>query len=81
MAKALGPEKAKAVADAYERSHPDDKPAQRLMDLYNNKIGRELASDPSNSRVSDSDVVLRALRAGKLRVEPFKVRAPEGDYL
>jgi hypothetical protein len=70
MAKELGAEKAKHIADSYERKKPNKEP-ERLMDLYNNKVGRDLASDPKNRDRPDDEVILEALREGRLRIKPF----------
>ncbi|MBC7951185.1 MAG: hypothetical protein H7Z12_05090 [Rhodospirillaceae bacterium] len=44
MAKEIGDGPAKAFGDAHER---DDRPdGERLMDLYNNALGRQLGSRP-----------------------------------
>ncbi|WP_148560935.1 hypothetical protein [Magnetospira sp. QH-2] len=55
MAKPLGADRAKSISDAHEISseNPDD---ERLMDLYNNKVGRDLARiihDPWPKRVAN----------------------------
>ena len=46
------------------------------MDLYNNRIGRDLASDPRNKGRSSVDVILDALNKGMLRTKPYKVSVP-----
>ncbi|MET4807438.1 hypothetical protein [Limibacillus sp. MBR-115] len=48
-------------------------PGERLMDLYNNEVGRQLALDPRNLSKPDEDVILDALSNNKLRDKPFKV--------
>jgi hypothetical protein len=65
MTKAKGPEFAKEVADSLEVTHPSE-PGDRLMDLYNNKIGRQLAMDPTNLARPGDQVILEALQQGKL---------------
>lgn len=58
MTHLLGPEKAKNFADAHEISevNPDD---QRMMDLYNNQIARNLAA--ANPGISDVELVRQAI--------------------
>jgi hypothetical protein len=64
LTKMIGPEGAKVVTDAHER---DDGPwtGERLQDLYNNKIGRELALD-NNSKGTPEATILNALQSGML---------------
>jgi hypothetical protein len=77
MSKELGSEAAKSIGDGHERSGTDTD-GGRLMDLYNNAVGRELAADPANRGRNDKDVVRDAIRKGKLQTEPFNVRRPRG---
>jgi hypothetical protein len=69
LTRALGAQDAKTITDAHEVSNYND-PGERIMDLYNNEIGRNLAQDPANSGRSAEDVVLEALRNGKLITSP-----------
>ena len=46
------------------------------MDLYNNEVARRLAADPGNRGRPDEEVILEALRAGKLRTRQFNVDQP-----
>lgn len=79
MAKEIGDGPAKAFGDAHER---DDRPdGERLMDLYNNALGRQLAADPNNQGRPDEDVIREAIRAGKLQTRPFNVPGPLGGGL
>jgi len=57
------PERAKAITDAYERTHDSFGEPARLMDLYNNMVGRSLPKeqDPQN-----------AINQGYIRTRPFK---------
>lgn len=71
MARSFGPEIAKAFGDAHEISHPNNEP-ERMMDLYNNYIGRQLASDEANKKRSARDVVRQAIREGRLRLKPYR---------
>jgi hypothetical protein len=91
MTKTFGAKEAKKIGDAHERgairnifkkdgSGPNDE-SERLMDLHNNKVGRELALDPKNKARSSTDVVLDALKKGKLRTKPFKVQTPPPGLL
>ena len=59
-----GPDAAKEFTDAYERTHPNPD-GERLMDLYNNQVGR---STPGFG----SEPVEDALKKGRLRTRPFK---------
>ncbi len=70
MTKNFGPEVAKAFGDAHEISHPNNGP-ERMMDLYNNYIGRQLASDEANKKRSTRDVVRQAIQEGRLRLKPY----------
>jgi hypothetical protein len=54
---------------------PNEEPS-RLMDLYNNRAGRELALDPKNNGRPSKDVIFKALTNGKLRTKPFKTLTP-----
>ncbi len=78
ITKHAGADAAKRFGDAHERSVVN-KPGERLMDLYNNDIGRRLAQDPRNLERSDEDVIMGALRKGWLRVTPFKVSQPSSQ--
>lgn len=75
MAKELGPDKAKDYGDAHEISSPNND-GDRLKDVYNNAVGRELALDPSNHGKSDSEVIKQAIRQGKFQIDPFNVPGP-----
>ena len=72
MTKAISAEAAKRFGDAHERSGSDTE-GSLLMDLYNNEIGRRLALDPKNSNRRDEDVILEAIRNGRLQTRPFIV--------
>ena len=41
------------------------------MDLYNNNAGRQMALDPRNRDRTPEEVILEALRAGRLQTRPF----------
>ena len=73
MTRELGPEMAKRFGDAHEisRPNPDD---ERLMDLYNNHVGRVLALDPKNKGRPAEDVIIEAIRNRQLQTLPFTVR-------
>ena len=47
------------------------------MGLYNNNVGRRLALDPANRDRPAEEVVLEALRGGRLQTEYFKIK-PKG---
>ncbi|SDH66461.1 peptidoglycan-binding domain-containing protein [Roseospirillum parvum] len=74
MTRELGAEVAKEITDAHERHTLDTNPmGDRLMDLYNNRIGRLLAQDPGNRDRPDEEVVLEAIQNGHLQLQPFEV--------
>ncbi len=49
-------------------------PGHRLMDLFNNKLGREFALAPENESREALEIALEALLEGKLRLRPFKTK-------
>jgi hypothetical protein len=65
----LGPLLAKKFADQYERRNKNPN-KERLMDLWNNARGRELALDPSNADRDPVDVIMEAMKDGTLRLSP-----------
>jgi hypothetical protein len=70
MTQAVGAERAKEFGDAHERSVVDPDPNSRLMDLYNNQVGRELPHDPRGHM--NPDIALQnALKDGYIRKKPF----------
>ena len=75
MAKRMGYATAKRIGDGHEITVPSPQ-GVRLMDLYNNEVGRQLAAVTSNHDLSDEDVIFKALRDGKLRIKPFNVAVP-----
>jgi hypothetical protein len=77
MTRAMGAEKAKLYGDAHERSSVN-RAGSRLMDLYNNNVGRRLASDPRNKDRSAEQVVLDAMKRGELQVGHFSVLPDKG---
>lgn len=60
---------AKDLTDAHERSSPNDR-AERIMDLYNNYVGRKLALDPVNKGKEPALVIKAALERGELLTRP-----------
>ena len=73
MTRELGPEMAKRFGDAHEISRPNPD-GERLMDLYNNHMGRVLALDPRNKGRPAEDVIMEAIRNGKLQTRTFRVQ-------
>ncbi len=74
--KRLGHDVAKRVGDGHERMPSNFRPNQpgsMLQGLYNNRVGRDLANEPTDG-LSDKEVVLRALRAGRLQTKRFTMR-------
>lgn len=74
MAKDIGDDGARTFGDAHKRDGQPD--GERLMDLYNNAIGRELAADPRNKDRSDEEVIREAIKAGRLQTKPFNIPGP-----
>jgi hypothetical protein len=72
LARLLGPERAKEITDSHEISHANNG-SERLMDLYNNEVGRRLATGPVSQQKTDEEVVLEALQRGELQQRPFSV--------
>ena len=70
LTKALGKEKAKWITDSHERAEPDGTD-ESLRDLFNNYVGRVLASDPANAGKSDIEVIRAAIKDGLLQLRPF----------
>jgi hypothetical protein len=75
----VGPEAAKTFGDAHERGDSNPIP-ERLMDLYNNKVGRDLAADPTNADRDGHEVIREAIREGKLRTKPFETNEPRSPF-
>ena len=73
VAQEMGAEVAKRFGDGHEISAPNDD-SERLKDLYNNHVGRQLALNPKNRGRPANEVILEALRNGLLRTKPFRVR-------
>jgi len=70
MTESMGTERAKEFADAHERTWVDPNPDARLMDLYNNQVGRGLPHDPKGHM--DPNLALRrAMEQGYIRKTPF----------
>ena len=74
MTEDLGPDAAKRFADAHEITVPTPD-GDRLMDLFNNNLGRRLALDPANKGRPAEDVVLEAIKKGQAQTQPFKTRS------
>ena len=67
-----GPEVAKKFGDAHEISI-ENSTGDRLKDLYNDNGGRLLGVDPANKDRLGAEVILEALEAGKLQIDPVKI--------
>jgi hypothetical protein len=76
MAQEIGQDAAKRFSDAYERSNPNDA-GERLMDLLNNHVGRNLARDDKNAGRPAKEILLDAVRNGELQTKPMHV--PSGQ--
>lgn len=73
VTKSLGPAVAKRWLESNEITRVN-RPGSRMMDLFNNAIGRELAMDPKNQNRPPEEVVAEALRDGLLQREPFALK-------
>ena len=73
MTQKLGPDAAKRFGDAHEVTVPNPD-SERLMDLFNNNVGRGLALDPKNKGRPAADVIMEALRSGQLQTRPFNLK-------
>jgi|GEM_PF-4542450 len=78
MTQEIGAEDAKRVGDGHERSRVNDD-TERFMDLYNNRLGRQLALDPKNKGRPAEEVIQEAIKTGKLRLRPFRLRGPQNN--
>ena len=74
MTEKLGPDAAKKFGDGHEITDPTPD-GDRLMDLFNNNLGRRLALDPANKGRPAEDVVLEAMKKGDAQTQPFKTRS------
>jgi hypothetical protein len=74
MTEKLGPDAAKRFGDGHEITVPTPD-GDRLMDLFNNNLGRRLALDPANKGRPAEDVVLEAIKKGHAQTQPFKTRS------
>lgn len=70
MTQYFGAAVAKKIGDAHERSG-DNLPGERMMDLYNNDVGRSLAQVPENRDRDPREVIGDAMRQGLLRLSPY----------
>jgi len=73
MSRTIGPEKAKEFADAYERWRPGPE-QERLMDLYNNQVARNLPSSGQPGAFGVGKTLDDALRRNAFRTSPFEPR-------
>lgn len=64
-----GEDIAKKLGDAYEEDQPNQPEQEKIMDLYNNKVGRELAKEfPDASSKELSTKLIEKIQRGELRV-------------
>jgi hypothetical protein len=68
MAKAFGPAETQLFGNAHEISE-SNRAGARYMDLYNNRIGRDLAVSAQGEPI---DVIRNAVAGGSTRNRPFK---------
>jgi Domain of unknown function (DUF6973) len=73
LTKRFGAHHAKRITDAHEISNVNDL-GDRIMDFFNNNIGRRLAMDPRNHNRDGATVILEAIKRGELQTEPFRVQ-------
>jgi hypothetical protein len=73
MTRDIGSVGAKRWHDAHEISEPND-PGVRMMDVFNSRVGIQLALDPDNRERKPEDVIREALSGGKLQTQPFKIK-------
>ncbi len=78
MTRSADADTAKEFGDAHERTRVDSDNGERLKDLYNNNVGRELALDPANRNRDAEDVIIEAIFNGKMQNTPFRVFQPPG---
>ncbi|MTI09097.1 DUF6973 domain-containing protein [Curvivirga aplysinae] len=76
----VGYEEAKNFLDAHEITSTNSD-NERMMDLFNNEIGRRLALDPRNTERDPVEVIMEAIQADMLRITPFNAPSdPPKDY-
>jgi hypothetical protein len=68
MARAFGAQEAQLFGNAHEISKPDPS-GERYMDLYNNQVGRNLATSGGDANATDA--IQQAIKKGSLRLSPF----------
>lgn len=83
MVRSLGSDKANTIATNHERANwlmdhgaipgqsmTFDIPLSSLMDMHNNRVGREMASDPELGQRTPDELFNKALESGKLITTP-----------
>ena len=78
VTRSAGADLAKKFGDAHERTRVDSDNGERLKDLYNNNVGRELALDPANRNRDAEDVIIEAIVNRRFQTRPFRVFQPPG---
>jgi hypothetical protein len=74
MTTLIGPDATKAFTDAHERE-PGSSGGDRIMDLYNNFMGRMLATDSgTHNAIDPGAVIMNAISAGQLITAPPYVK-------
>jgi hypothetical protein len=73
MTRDIGVHGAQRFHDAHEISEPNDA-GVRLMDLFNSRVGMQLALDPANRDRPAEEVISEALARGMLQTQPFTVK-------
>lgn len=81
MAQKFGADNAKTIGDGHEANPANSyygthnqTDGQTLMDLHNNRAGRELFKEYGNSGLSPKEIIRKALKEGRLQTRPFKTR-------
>ena len=77
MTQDKGPGIAKSFGDAHERDPEPE--GERLMDLYNNAVGRLLAIEPWNNGRDPVEVVKQAIDSGIVMTQPVMIQGDSGE--
>lgn len=73
LSEKIGTTEAKKFCDAHEISYPNDD-RERIMDLMNNKIGRELYNKYKTSGKDNAiKIIMKALKNNLLRTRPYNI--------
>jgi hypothetical protein len=70
MALVMGPDRARAFANAHEAHYPNNPANERNMDTWNNEVALAMAQDPRYRGMATVRVADIALSNGCLRTRP-----------